>query len=272
MKIGFQGLKGAYSEQALNDYFEKKNTSIGYETFEEVFEALKDNEIEQAIIPIENSIAGSVVENYDLLFSEDVTIIGEYFLPVHHNLLAIPKTKIEEIKKAYSHPQALSQCRKFLLKNNITAISYYDTAGAAEFIKEQQDKTSAAISSALCAEIYGLEIIKQEIAGSKSNTTRFVIIVKTENRPEIKIANKTSLAFKTKHYPGALVDCLKIFHWYDLNLTKLESRPIPENPFEYVFFVAFEAGLDDHLVKKALRKLDEKALFVKILGSYRKGK
>jgi len=271
MKIAFQGIKGAYSELALYKHFGRQVTSIGLEDFESVFTNVTRGTVDYGLIPIENSIAGTVVENYDLLFAHEVMIVAEVFLPIVHCLLTRSGVELAQVKKVYSHHHALKQCKDFLKKYGLEAVQFYDTAGAAKLIADKNKADSAAIASELCAEIYGLAILQKGIETNHSNCTRFFVIATKDKAAPQPAAEKTSLAFKTKHYPGALVDCLKIFQWYDLNLTKLESRPVPENPWEYIFYLDFNSSLEATPTKKAMAELRERALFLKIMGSYPKG-
>jgi len=270
MKIAFQGEHGAYSEVALYEHFGNDVEAIGCDAFDDVFDLVNSGEVTYGFIPVENTIAGTVVENYDLLFANEVFVIAEAYLPVRHTLLAKKGARIEDIREAFSHPHALKQCKAFLKSKDIRMMATYDTAGAAKAVASGDRMDCAAIASALCAEIYGMEVLENNIQSNSSNTTRFFVIAKKENVPEDHTTGKTTVAFKTRHYPGALVDCLKIFQKYKLNLTKLESRPIPENPWEYVFYAAFEAGIDDDEVKAAIGELTLHAVFVKLLGSYPK--
>ena len=272
MKVAYQGIEGAYSEAALYKHFGKNVEAIGYETFDDVFEAVKKGEVDCGILPFENTIAGSLIRNYDLLVKEDVFAIAEVFFRIRHNLLSHKRNVLKNIKEAYSHPHALEQCREFLQKHKIKPIPEYDTAGAAKLVKERGKKEEAAIASELCAGIYSLEIIKRGIETSKHNTTKFLVIVKKGNVPSNLKKEKTSIAFKTKHYPGALVNCLQRLSKNGINMTKLESRLIPENPWEYLFYVDFEGGMDDKNVKLALSEMDAAATFIKVLGSYPMGK
>lgn len=268
MRVAFQGVKGAYSELALYQHFGRAVTSVGLDSFDEVFESVVDGRVDFGFVPVENTIAGTVVENYDLLFSSDIFVVAEVFMKIRHTFLAKKGTSFGDIREAYSHPHALRQCKEFLKKHGIQSRPLYDTAGAAEMVARGERNDCAAIASELCAEIYGMDVLCKDIQTNKTNTTRFFAIVKKENRPDDMICEKTSIAFKTRHYPGALVDCLKIFQKQNLNLTKLESRPIPENPWEYVFYTNFEGGADSDIVQQALKELENHAVFVKILGSY----
>ena len=268
MKVAFQGARGAYSEMALHEHFGNDVEAIGCDAFDDVFELVINEEVTYGFIPVENTIAGTVVENYDLLFANDVFVIAEVYLPIRHTLLAKKGVRLDEVKEIISHPMALKQCQKFLKSKNIDSVPTYDTAGAAKAVAEGDRLDRAAIASVLCAEIYDMEVLERDIQSNSSNTTRFFVIAKKENVPADHQTGKTTVAFKTRHYPGALVDCLQIFQKYKLNLTKLESRPIPENPWEYVFYAAFEAGIDADEVKAAIGELTLHAVLVKLLGSY----
>jgi prephenate dehydratase len=271
MKVAYQGIRGAYSEAAVYKHFGKSVKAVGYETSEDVFKAVKKGEADFGLVPVENTIAGSVAVNYSLLLKEDVFVIAEVFLKISHNLLSHKGNRLSNIKVAYSHPHALEQCRKFLNKHRIKGIPKYDTASAAKMVKERGRKEESAIASELCASIYGLGILERGIETNKENITKFFVFVKKSKVPKRLKKEKTSMAFKAKHYPGSLVNCLQRLSKNNINMTKLESRPIPENPWEYVFFVEFEGGLDDKNVKVALSEIEATALFVKVLGSYPRG-
>jgi prephenate dehydratase len=270
VKVAFQGIQGAYSEVSLRNYFQEAVEPVSCESFDEVFTAVAEERADFGYIPVENSIAGTVVENYDLLLASNTVVIGEAYMPIRHMLLGIRGASLDQVREAHSHPQALKQCAAFLKKHNIRPRATYDTAGAAKMVAEWQDPTKAAIASELCAEYYPVDILEEEIQTNTTNTTRFFVIVRADHKPGSVKPEKTTVAFKTRHYPGALVDCLKIFQRHKLNLTKLESRPVPENPWEYVFYAAFEAGSDTPAALQALGELAAQALFVKVLGSYPK--
>jgi prephenate dehydratase len=271
VKVGFQGEKGAYSEMALMRHFGRDVRSMGFSGFEDVFEAVVAGAADAGFVPVENSIAGTVVENYDLLLANDVRVTAEAYMEIRHTLLGIPGARLEDITQASSHPHALNQCKGFLKSHGIRPQPTYDTAGAARMLSETPRPDHAAIASELCADIYRLDILCRDIQSNKSNTTRFFVVVRENALPWGSPAEKTSIAFITRHYPGALVDCLSIFRDHRLNLTKLESRPVPENPWEYVFYTDFEGGIDDEAVGQSLDELKSQALFVKVLGSYPKG-
>ena len=270
MKAAYQGIKGAYSESAIYKHFGKEIEAIGFETFEDVFESVKSGKTDYGVIPVENTIAGSVEANYDLLLSHEVYITGEIFLDIKHNLLSHKGNSLKDIKFAYSHPHALEQCMTFIRKNNLKPVPEYDTAGSAKIVKERNKKDEAAIASEFCADIYGLDIVYKDISVAHT-ITRFLVFVSIDNAPKSLRQEKTSIVFKTKHYPGALISCLQRLAKHGINLTKLESRPAPETPWEYVFYADFEGGTDNENVNLALSEMEASSLFLKVLGSYPKG-
>ena len=271
MKIAYQGIKGAYSEIAVYKYFGNEAEAIGYELSEEVFEAIINGKADYGLLPFDNTIAGSVAVNYDLLLKNDVYAIAEVFLEIKHALLSHKGNKMSDIKVVYSHPHALEQCREFIRKHKLKAIPEYDTAGAAKLVKERNKKEEAAISPEFCSSIYNLDILAKDIQTNRNNITKFLVFVKNDKIPQNIKKEKTSIAFKTKHYAGALINCLQRLSKHNISLTKLESRPIPENPWEYVFYADFEGGIDDENVKLALSEMEASSLFLKVLGSYQKG-
>jgi prephenate dehydratase len=269
IRVAFLGVRGAYSEDACQAYFGKDVETIPYATFEEVFQAAESDAVSHAVVPVENSIEGSVAQVNDLLLENDLMVSGEVILRIRHCLIAIPGTRIEDIKRVYSHPQALGQCRKFLSQYpHWEVIANYDTAGSAAMIKNHQRTDEAAIASARAAEIYGLHILKEGIESDHQNFTRFFVL---EKHPKpVKDANKTSIVFAAKNTPGALYLCLREFAERGINLTKLESRPRKNKPWMYVFFADIDGNLDDANINAAIGGLLKTAAFVKILGSYRK--
>lgn len=272
MRIAYQGTKGAYSEMAIYKQFGNNTEAVGYDASEEVFEAVIKNKVEFGLLPFENTIAGSVAVNYDLLLKKEVYIIAEVFLKIKHNLLSQKGNSLNDVKLVYSHHHALEQCREFIKENKLRAVPVYDTAGAAKMVSERNRKDEAAIASELCARIYGLDIIKKDIIINKNNITKFFVFVKKGNILQHIMKEKTSIAFKTKHHPGALITCLQRLLKHNINLTKLESRPIPENPWEYVFYADFEGNIEDENVKSALSEMEASSMFLKVLGSYPRGK
>jgi prephenate dehydratase len=277
--VAFQGELGAYSQSAIYAFFgrDKVRKVVPLPTFSRVFENLcKSSNVDYAVVPIENSVAGSVGEVLDLLLSTDVKIIGEISIPIHHALLAQINTSIDQIRKVISHPQAIAQCKVFLdSKTSWQQVPAYDTAGAAKMIKEQNLKDTAAIASELAAEIYGLEILERDIEDDHSNQTRFVVI--THHDREIygeegaQSGYKSSILFSTHHEPGALVGALSVFSSRNINLTKIESRPMKSRPWEYYFYVDFEGHASrDENCTSAIEELRRKTSELKVLGSYKR--
>jgi prephenate dehydratase len=270
MNVAFQGSLGAYSHEALKGYFQETANPLGLELSEQVLEAVTKGEVAAGILPLENSIVGNVTLNTDLIYANNVTLIGEYYLPIQHCLLAPKGLKLKNITKVHSHPIALAQCRDFLNKNTLGAIPESDTAGAAQRISIERPLDEAAISSKLCADLYDLDILAENIQKTSKNFTRFVIFVRTDQKTLGLKREKTSLAFRTGHRPGALLECLQVFAKYGINLTKLESRPVPENPFQYIFYVDFFADIEEMNSQKCLAELQSAAETLKVLGCYPK--
>ena len=270
MKIAFQGVHGAYSEFAIYQQYGSDVETVGYESFEDVFDAVTRQDVGAGIIPVENSIAGSVSRNYDFFLSKPVYAIGEVYTPIRHCLLAVPGRQLSDIRTVVSHPMALKQCEAFLKTHGFKSLPEYDTAGAAKLVAERTDLSQAAIASSLAAEIYQLQILVEDIQTMNTNLTRFLVIA--EAMPKDLRREKTSIAFKTEHHPGALEDCLHILTNNQINLTKIQSRPIPENPWEYVFYADFEGGTDSARIRHALQELEVEAKYLKVLGSYPLGK
>ncbi len=272
MKVAFQGTEGSYSEIASRKFFGNDVKAHGLDHSEQVIDALIEEKVDRIVLPVENSIVGNVAINMDLLYSKDVWAIGEVFLPIQHCLLVRPGVRLSQLKIIYSHPVALAQCRDFINQNNIKAKPEYDTAGACKLLKEKGHEYEGTIASQLCAKYYGLEIIQKNIQKVKNNITRFLVISKKGNGPREIKQEKTSLAFITKHHAGALLNCLQQFKKFDLSLTKLESRPIIENPFAYIFFVDFIGDLNHQKVQNCLKALQKDTELIKIIGSFEKGK
>ena len=272
MKIAYQGIKGAYSEAAVYKHFGNESEAIGYSLSEDVFEAVVNGKADYGLLPFDNTIAGSVAVNYDLLLKNEVYAIAEVFLLIRHTFLSHNGNKMEDVKTVYSHIHALEQCREFIRKHKLKAVPEYDTAGAAKIVAERNKKDEACISHEFCAKIYGLEILEKNIQTNKNNITKFLVFAKNGKISDGIKKEKTSIAFKTKHYSGALINCLQRLAKHNISLTKLESRPVPENPWEYVFYADFEGGIDDENVKLALSEMEASSLFLKVLGSYPKGK
>jgi prephenate dehydratase len=265
MKVAFQGEAGAYSEQAVFNYFGKVET-FPCESFDAVFDAVNDGKCEAALVPIENSLAGSIHQNYDLLLKNNLHINGEYPLRVRHCLIVVPGVKMTDIKKAISHPQALGQCAGYLRSHEIKAEQVYDTAGSVKMLKESGARDTAAIASRRAAELYGMEILEEGIEDNPENYTRFLAISRTATKPEGE--SKTSIVFTLKNVPGALFKALSVFALRDIDLTKIESRPLQGSPWEYLFYIDFVGATHNVQVQKALDHLGEYAVMLRVLGSY----
>lgn len=267
MKVAFQGVRGAYSEVAAKKHFGACE-AVGFPFSEQVFEAVDSGAADAGILPVENSIAGPVAVNTDLFLKSETFATAEVYLRIEHCLLGVPGASLRDVWTAFSHPVALAQCREFLNKNGIKAVAEYDTAGSAELVAGRGRKGEAAIAPKGCAEAYGLTVLAENIQSARDNFTRFLAFTRADKVPADLKMEKTSLAFTAHHRPGALLDCLKRFADHGINLTKLESRPIPENPFEYFFLVDVMGGLKDEALSAALKELERDAHKVKVLGSY----
>ena len=266
-RIVFQGREGAYSQAAMEKYFGKDINSFHVQTFRDAMEAIEEGSADFAVLPIENSSAGVVNEVYDLLMEFENYIVGEVFLPIDHALAGLPGTKLNEIERVYSHPQALMQCAKFLDEHrDWQQISVSNTASAAKKIFEDQESKKAAICSKYAAEYYGLEILEEKINHNEKNATRFIVV--TNQKIFLKDATKISICFEAAHESGSLYHMLSHFIYNDLNMIKIESRPIEGRNWEYCFFVDFEGNMADGAVKNAIRGLREEARSLKILGNY----
>jgi prephenate dehydratase len=269
-RIAFQGELGAYSELAIYEYFGREVEVVPKPAFSDIFTAVASEKIDNGIIPIENSLTGSIHENYDLLLEHDLVITGEIKLRIVHNLIVKPGARLSDIKRVYSHPQALAQCKDFLSQlEGAELISVYDTAGAAKRIKANRSCEEAAIASEQAAQDYELEIIKSGIESNHRNFTRFLILSK---ELEVEAENsKTSIVFSTKNIPGALYKSLSVFDLRDIDLYKIESRPIAGTPWVYMFYLDFDGDIRHETTKRAISDLEEITSFLKFLGSYKKG-
>jgi prephenate dehydratase/chorismate mutase/prephenate dehydratase len=227
---------------------------------------VKDGYIEYGIVPVENSLEGAVTEVSDLLADTDLKVVGGVKIPVHHCLLALPETDYREIKVVYSHPQALAQCRKFIARNNLEAMPFYDTAGAAKFLSSAKPKAAAAIASSLFTKLYNLEVIKENIEDSAHNYTRFFVLSKEKGKEQ---GNKCSMIFSVKHEAGSLFKVLKLFADVDINLTRIESRPLRSDPGNYTFLMDFLGSEDDGKVQDALEKVKGVTQTFRLLGFYK---
>lgn len=267
LKVAFQGELGAYSEMAVYSFFGKSAEVKPCKSFDDVFENVKTGDVDYGVVPIENSIEGSVNRTYDLFLEYNLKVCGEIVIRISHCLIAHKGTRIDQIKTVYSHPQALAQCRQFLEQHKLQAISTFDTAGSVKMVKEEKMVDSAAIASERAAQIYDMNILVKEIEDIKNNSTRFFVLDKKDSPHSGE--DKTSIIFAAKSVPGALYKILKEFAERDINLTKIESRPTKSTPWEYHFYLDFEGHRTEAKCQEALESIKDKTVFVKILGSYK---
>jgi len=266
-RVAFQGERGAYGEMATLQYFPKAML-IPKKSFQDVFDAAESGGADYIVVPIENSIEGSVNEIYDLLLQTKMGVIGEVYQRVRHCLIANRGAK--RIKYVHSHPQALAQCRGYLQKKKLEPVPAYDTAGSVKMIKGSRMLDAAAIASKRAAELYEMEILDEGIEDRKNNYTRFLVLSAKKNRDSKSVRYKTSMIFSVKHVPGALFGIIGEFAIRRINLTKIESRPTKETPWEYNFYVDFEGHARDKTVQEVFRSIKPKTSYIKILGSYKK--
>jgi chorismate mutase / prephenate dehydratase len=266
--VVFQGEPGAYSESAVYQFFGSKVRAKPCRDFRDVFEAVKLGEVAAGAVPVENSLEGSINQNYDLFFNYDLKVCGEVIVRIAHCLIVNPGTVMSQIKAVYSHPQALAQCHSYLEKAKWEIVPAYDTAGSVKIIKEQKLTSAAAIASERAAEIYGMQILARDIADNKENYTRFFVLSQQDSAPTGK--DKTSIIFSAKHEPGSLYNALGEFAKRKINLTRIESRPTKKTAWEYNFYLDFEGHRTEQKCAEALKALEKYAIFVKILGSYPK--
>lgn len=267
--IMYQGIPGSFSHSVAEKYFGRDHKLVGYAIkFRDIFKEFMKSSAGYLVIPIENTLAGSIYENYDNLYNFNVHVAAEVNLKIEHHLQAVQGTELKNIKKVFSHTKALEQCEVFFEKNpDIEEVAMHDTAAAAKFVADKNDKSLAAIASKSAAKRYGLTILKRNIEDDHRNWTRFFIVGRNEKHNHR--ANKASIIFLVAHRPGSLFHALKSFADHRLNMTKLESRPLPENPFEYFFYVDFEFD-NKHfkMVKETLGELKQNVHFLKVLGFY----
>jgi len=266
--IAFQGEPGAYSESAVYQFFGSKVQAKPCRDFRDVFENVKLKTVTAGVVPVENSLEGSISQNYDLFFSYDLKVCGEVIVKIEHCIIVNPGTRIYQIKSVYSHPQALAQCRSYLEKVGWEIVPAYDTAGSVKIIKEQKLTNAAAIASERASEIYDMQILVRDIADNKENYTRFFVLSQQDSALTGK--DKTSIIFSAKHEPGSLYNALGEFAERKINLTRIESRPTKKTAWEYNFYLDFEGHRTEQKCAEALKALEKYAIFVKILGSYPK--
>jgi prephenate dehydratase len=266
-RVAFQGELGAFSQQAAQRIFGPHLQPMPCLAFEDVFSRLVRGKADFAVIPIENSLAGSIHQNFDLLAKHSLESIGETYVRIEHHLIANPDVRMSDIRQVYSHPVALAQCRVFLRSlRTAEKVSFYDTAGSVKFIRDRNLADTAAVASAEAARIYGMKILKRNIEDDRENFTRFLALARRG-----RIAHggsKTSLVFSLKNEPGALFKALSVFALRDINLTKIESRPIRGKRWEYLFYVDLQSDIRSRQCVNALRHLREMTAYFKVLGSY----
>jgi prephenate dehydratase len=267
MKISIQGERGSFSEEAALGLAPRARI-VPCATFADVFAALLKGKVDRALVPIENTLAGSVAENYDLLRDSAVSITHETQLRIRHNLIVAPGTTLGQIRRVISHPVALQQCRIFLARHaKWRSEPFYDTAGSVKYIMETGSRDTAAIAGSRAASLYAARIVKNDIEDNKKNFTRFFLLSRRTRR--VPGANKVSVVFATRNVSGALFKCLSVFALRDISLTRIESRPVPGQPWEYSFYVDFMGNIGESNTQNALRHLGEITDFLKVLGAYR---
>ena len=277
MRIAFQGEIGAFSEEAAKTLFPEAEV-VPTASFEEVFTAVAEEAVDRAVVPIENSLFGSVHVNYDLLRAHDVRITGELKLRIRHHLMALPGTTLDAVARVYSHPQGLGQCQAYLQAHlaHAEAVPVYDTAGAAKMVAERQEQDAAAIASRQAATEYGLEVLASGIESNHQNYTRFLVLTReaeADPPPDGAAPVKTSIVYAMRrNVPGALFKSLAVFALRDLDLFKIESRPLVGSPGNYLFYLDLQGSLATEEVRRALDHLGELTSYLKVLGSYPLGR
>jgi len=267
-KVAFQGEPGAFSQRAGYQICGRSVAPLPCATFARVFDAVAAGEAGLAVVPIENSLAGSIYENYDLLLAHTLEAVAETYVRIEHHLIGFPGTPLSRIRQVYSHPVALAQCRRFLGRmSRAEQVAFYDTAGAVKELRQRELRESAAIASSDAARIYGLSILRRNIEDNRENFTRFLALARRGRYPAG--GAKTTVVFALKNEPGALFKALSVFALRNIDLTKIESRPIHGKPWEYLFYVDLQSDVRSRECANALRHLREMTLFFRVLGSYR---
>ena len=269
--VAFQGERGAYSEAASVNYLGPAITPLPCESFDLIFDRVTAGAADKGIIPVENSLAGSIHRNYDLLLRYNLFIVGEVQLRVAHQLMVLPGVSMADIRQVYSHPQALAQCERSIRTHlpHAEVVPTYDTAGSAKMLLEQNITTGAALASRRAAEIYGLDILKPDFEDNPENYTRFLLIGREPVKPAGEA--KTSIVFSVESVPGSLFKTMAVFALRDIDLTKIESRPLQGQRWRYFFYIDFIGSQDEPRCRNALNNLQEMADFVRVLGSYPRG-
>lgn len=271
LRVAFQGERGAYSEAAAVVFYGDSVEPIPNDDFDSVFEAVTHHRADRGILPVENSLAGSIHRNYDLLLRYDLSIVGEVQIPIAHQLIALPGATLADITKVYSHPQALAQCEHSINKLLPWAeqVVTYDTAGSVKMIKEQNITGGAGLASERAANIYGLNILQPDMQDNTENYTRFVIVASEPIVPKGEV--KTSIVFSIENVPGSLFKSLAVFALRDIDLAKIESRPLQGKRWQYFFYIDFIGNQYEERCRNALNHLQEITTFFKVLGSYPRG-
>ena len=270
-RTGFQGELGAFSEMAVQAYFGDAGEPVPHGWFDDVFRAVDEGRCDYGMLPIENTLAGSIHVNYDLMQEHDQQIVGEIVLRIVHNLMAKPGVRPEELRRVQSHPKALEQCVRFFREHpSLKPETVYDTGGAAKMLGEGEARDIGVIASTRAAERYGLEILERGIEDNVQNYTRFLVLGR-EPEPPVGERLKTSIVFSMPHEPGTLFKAMSVFALRDISINKIESRPLVGSPWEYLFYLDFEGHADSLLCKRALTHLQEIATNFKLLGSYAEG-
>jgi prephenate dehydratase len=267
--VAFQGERGSFSEEAAYKLLGPRIRVRPYETFSAIFEAVATGQTKYCLAPIENTLAGSVYENYDLLLKHDLHIVGEVNLRIVHNLIAFPGTTLRNLRQVYSHPVALAQCSRFFARQpKLEKIPFYDTAGAVKMLAERHVRGAAAIASRTAAAVYHARVLKTHLEDHHENYTRFLLLSRTAT--VTRRAAKVSIVFSTENVPGALFRCLSVFALRDIDLTKMESRPLRGRPWEYFFYLDFIGNVKEERCRNALAHLGEVTNFLRVLGCYKR--
>lgn len=266
--VAFQGERGSFSEEAAQKLLGARIRVFPCETFAATFHSVTGGKAMFCLVPIENTLAGSVYENYDLLVGNDLHIVAEINLRIVHNLIAFPGVTLANLRQVYSHPVALAQCGDFFARNpKVEKVQFYDTAGAVKMLSERRLRAAAAIGSRTAARVYGGRILRTHLEDHHENYTRFLLLSRTAKVPSR--ANKVSIVFSTRNVPGALYKCLSVFALRDVDLTKMESRPLRGRPWEYLFYLDFIGNVKEERCRNALAHLGEVTNFLRVLGCYR---
>ncbi len=269
VRVGYQGTNGTFSEIAVMEYFrDREYDPRNYRNFTDILNDLDCGDLEYALLPVENTTTGVISRTVDLFRNYGIHAVGEITVPIRQNLITLPGTALEDIREVYSHPEAISQCSRFFAEHpSIRAVAFQDTAKSAEYVKEQNDPSKAALGSSRAAEYYGLVSLIEGAQDSDTNMTRFLCV--TEQNEADPLADKISLYFSVRHEPGSLYQVLGVLAAHRLNMLKLESRPIPGQVFEYCFYLDFSGNLTDPDVKEALKEIRSRCSECRVLGCYR---